>query len=231
MNNGPWIGINENEYYAPASLLKVPYLMATLYQAQNDMSFLSRKVKFLYPRDIYNQNLVDGFQLKKGQYYTIEELLEAMIIHSDNEAKNLIMDNLSNESYYELFDELGIDIRKQDTASMSMDFLSVKDYASFFRILYNSTFLTKQMSEKALTILSKSNFDKGIVAGIKNSVVIAHKFGERTLNNTNLKQLHDYGIIYKPQMPYILCVMTRGNNFEQLEKIIADISKIIYNKL
>lgn len=43
LNNGPWIGIKEDDIYSPASLLKVPYLFAVLYQAQSDTLFLEKK--------------------------------------------------------------------------------------------------------------------------------------------------------------------------------------------
>ncbi|MBK8351906.1 MAG: hypothetical protein IPL21_09445 [Saprospirales bacterium] len=50
------------------------------------------------------------------------------------------------------------------------------------------------MSEYALWLLS-----------IPTTVKLSHKFGERFFTNIDTKQLHDCGIIYKYNQPYI-CV-------------------------
>lgn len=230
LNNGPWIGINEDDIYSPASLLKVPYLFAVLYQAQSDSLFLGKKVICNKNSSYYNEGIRDGFQLIQGNTYSIDELLSAMIIHSSNIAKDMLMKNLTSKSYYEIFNELGIDIAKYDTL-LTTDFISVKDYASFFRVLYNATFLNKEMSEKALTLLSQTTFRDGIVAGVPESVSVSHKFGERFYVDSKLKQLHDCGIIYKPNQPYILCIMTKGEDNKKLETIIANISRLVYMHL
>ena len=39
-----WIGINENDKYAPASLLKVPVMIAYFSEAENDPAVLKEKV-------------------------------------------------------------------------------------------------------------------------------------------------------------------------------------------
>ena len=63
---------------------------------------------------------------------------------------------------------------------------------------------------------------------------MAHKFGENTdidlTTGTQVdKELHDCGIVYVPQKPYLLCVMTRGQDFNSLTNVISSISKIVYN--
>ncbi len=41
-------------------------------------------------------------------------------------------------------------------------------------------------------------------------------------------EAHDCGIVYYPDSPYLLCVMTRGKDTGQLESIIGKISQITY---
>lgn len=231
LNNGPWIGVNENSIYAPASLLKVPYLIAALKLGEYYPEFLKTMYKYMPGNNNKIQNIKDNNPLINGEYYSINELLNAMIIHSDNEAKDIVVSNLPGNIYLDVFSDLGIDIQKYDTINTAENFLSVKEYASYFRMLYNSTYLNRQSSEYALSILSKTTFKNGITAGIPDSVKISHKFGERSVNGSDVKQLHDCGIIYLPNQPYILCVMTKGNNFDKMQKIIADISKIVYTHL
>lgn len=228
LNLGPWIGINENVEYSPASLLKVPYLIAALKEAELHPDFMQKQEVFIPRPDQLTKSITDSFSLIPGNIYTMSDLISEMIIHSDNDAKDLVVKNIPYTTYKEVFDDLGIDIQKYDTISNAANFLSVKQYATFFRILYNSTFLNKQMSEYALWLLSNTTFNDGIKAGIPDSVKVSHKFGERFFLNTNMKQLHDCGIIYKYNTPYLLCVMTKGSDLKKMEQVIAGISKIVY---
>lgn len=231
LNLGPWIGINENVEYSPASLLKVPYLIAALKEAELHPDFMQKQEVFIPRADQLTRTITDSFNLVPGNIYTMSDLISEMIIHSDNDAKDLIVKNIPYATYKEVFNDLGIDIQKYDTIGNAANFLSVKQYASFFRILYNSTFLNKQMSEYALWLLSNTTFNDGIKAGIPDSVKASHKFGERFFLNTDIKQLHDCGIIYKDNTPYLLCVMTKGKDIKKMSQVIAGISKIVYTHL
>lgn len=228
LNNGPWMGINEQDNFSPASLLKVPILIAALKKAEVDPSFLTKKIKFEKYVDAISQNIVDDKLIKLGKSYTIEELLVKMIAHSDNEAKDLIIANIGDDLFTRVLTDIGINITGVGPAD---DFVSVKDYSSFFRLLYNATYLNKTMSEKALEILSQTSFSQGIVAGVPTGTVVSHKFGERAFGDSNVKQLHDCGIVYLNSHPYLLCVMTRGNDFAQLGTVIAGASDIVYKEI
>ena len=58
---------------------------------------------------------------------------------------------------------------------------------------------------------------------------IAHKFGAYARGASY--EMHDCGIIYAGDNPYILCVMTRGSNFDDLSDAIGQISKTIYEEV
>ena len=225
LSNGPWIGIGENELFSPASLLKVPILIAALKKEEQSPGFINKQIKYLHhTTDTTNPNILDSL-IKTGNSYSIENLIYRMIAFSDNEAKNMILENLDTETLDKIYSDLGIDIpglRSPD------DFMTVKDYSSFFRILYNATYLNKKMSEKALEYLSHSNFSKGLLGKLPADVVVAHKFGERGLADSNTKQLHDCGIIYKSGRPYVLSVMTRGTDFDELASVISEVSLMVY---
>ncbi len=88
------------------------------------------------------------------------------------------------------------------------------------------------MSEKALNLLSQVKYTNGLVKGINNpNIIVSHKFGERTYEDTGEKQLHDCGIVYIPQNPYLVCIMTRGNDFSKLSASIVKLSDLIYRSI
>lgn len=228
LNLGPWMGINEKENFSPASLLKVPIMIAALKVAEKEPGFLKKKIAYIQLLDRNTvPNIKDGRAIKIGNSYTIEDLIERMIADSDNEAKELLLQNLKEDLVLKVMTDIGININS-NTAG---DFVSVKEYSGCFRLLFNATYLNKDLSEKALSILTKTTFNKGILAGIPPGVTVAHKFGERAYFETDIKQLHECGIVYKGENPYLLCVMTRGNDFEKLTSIIAGISAIVYKEV
>lgn len=222
---GDWISINESEKYTPASLLKIPTMMVYYKQAGSDPTVLSRKLKFKQDNGNDMENIKSAEQMRPGEEYTIDNLIDRMIVNSDNSAKNLLTLNIDPEDFYNIFEEVGIGRLDYNETE---NFMNAKQYASFFRILYNASYLNREMSEKALKLLTKVKFDQGITADIPSTLPVAHKFGERSYGISDSKQLHDCGIVYVPTHPYILCVMTRGNSFENLQNIISTIASITY---
>ncbi len=110
----------------------------------------------------------------------------------------------------------------------SSGLLTAKQYGTFFRILFNSSYLDYDDSEKALSLLNDSTFVQGLRAGVPTNVQVAHKFGERWDYGNSEKELHDCGIVYYPGHPYLLCVMTQGTNFDDMASAIANISRFVY---
>ncbi len=226
LNDGPWFGVNEHEEFSPASLFKIPTMITYFKLAETDPEVLSEKLIYDGAEDLNaNENIKSEVQLEKGKEYTVDELIARMIIYSDNNARKLLGDNIDENIQNEIYKDLGLDI--PGVISIE-DYTSVKNYASFFRILYNATYLSRDMSEKALELLSRIEFDKGLKAGIPNDVAISHKFGERVYPNGGANQLHECGIVYHKTSPYIICVMTRGYAIEDLVGVLRDVSSMTY---
>jgi beta-lactamase class A len=231
LNNGPWFGINPDEHFSPASLLKVPLLMAYLKLSEEDPGVLSKTIAYEGAlQGAVPQEIAPKDPLQAGQSYTVEDLLNRMIVFSDNEAMSLLVQNISSDDFDKAYSDLGINV--PDVRAPS-DFMSVKEYASFFRILYNAAYLNKKSSEKALEMLAKVEYKEGLVAGVGKGISVAHKFGERKVeeNGTSLNQLHDCGIVYYEKYPYLLCVMTRGKDFNELSGAIAQTSRIVFSEI
>jgi len=230
LNNGPWFGINEKEYFSPASLIKVPVMIAYFKETEEDPTILAKKILNTKAFDYSQQNITPAQFLEQDKEYTIEDLINRMIIYSDNAAYELLLDNIDNTKIYKVYKDLDVDISKAQQ-DPNGNIITVKDYSSFFRILFNSSYLDEENSEKALNLLSKSQYYKGLVAGVPENITIAHKFGERQFLPSKEKQLHDCGIVYLPGKPYLLCVMSRSAEFDQAASFIKQVSKAVYDDL
>lgn len=228
LNSFHWTGVNEDEKYAPASMLKVLVLMATLKESISNPRILQKKLYFSGANDSIQyykpeDNMTPGF-------YTVKNLYEDMIVHSDNGAATTL---LSEPAIKSSFDKIyKIFLFPGPTAATEDDYMSARSYSVAFRSLYDSSYLAWDASESALKLLSGTTFDKGIVAGVPSDIKVAHKFGEYSRVNqegiTAVHELHDCGIVYYPEHPYLLCIMTRGQDFASLESVLAGASKLVY---
>jgi beta-lactamase class A len=220
LSNGPWFGINETERFLPGSLLKVPLAMSVMKLAEKNPQLLDLKIKYTHT----DQNRVGKNTYTEGEMYTMRQLLEHMLMDSDNASTLTISDFMDSGYVFDSYRELGIEI--PDTEDYK---ISVRNYASFFRILYNASYLTRSSSEYLLELLAKSNFDEGITTGIPREITVANKYGIREVGNE--QQLHDCGIVYYPNRPYMICIMTQGNDLKNLAESIQKISAIVYKKI
>ena len=230
LNNGPWVGVNEKTNFAPASLLKVPIMIAYFKEAESDPGLFKKELTFKEKSDNVAPDFVPTKTLTLGQSYTVEDLINRMIIYSDNDAKNLLLMNINQKTLDQCYADLGISIPNIRTPN---DYMSVKEYASFFRILYNASYLDRQFSEKALSILVQSNFRDGLTAGVNGDIMVAHKFGERaeSVGGKEIDELHDCGIVYYPNHPYLLCIMTKGVDFTKMSETIKQISALTFAEI
>ena len=96
LNNGPWFGIKEDENFDPASLLKVPVMITYLKEAENDPAILEKKLIFTPEGNNLPKSSDGGDPLVPGKSYTVLELIERMIVFSDNDAFYLLTFNVQN---------------------------------------------------------------------------------------------------------------------------------------
>lgn len=221
--NGPWYGYQEDEAFSPQSLLKLPIIFAYLKIADENPAILSETIVY---EQVNESNLASKEQLIPGQEYTVEVLIRRTIQQSDNTAFALLVDHLPLKYVEKVHTDLNIPYPNANTPS---DFVSVKSYSSIFRVLYNASYLSRKNSEYLLTLLSESDFSEGLVAGVPETVSVAHKFGIKNASEENgLSQLHDCGVVYHPRHPYLLCIMTKGNDPKVETETIKRLSQVIY---
>lgn len=228
---GPWFGIDERTEFVPSSLFKLPLMIAVLRASENVDDLLLEEVTL---SGVYTglQNVTSAEEtVIPGQYYTVETLLRKMIAHSDNASQFVLKQVLvaidpTGDAVKAIYSDLGM------VSAYEKETLTVKSYASLFRVLYNARYLPPELSEKALEILSEATFYDGLRKGIPPDIIVAHKFGIRDVpDEPDQKQLHDCGIVYHPVRPYLVCIMTRGKDRQRNADIIGEVSERIYKNV
>jgi beta-lactamase class A len=230
LTNAHWTAVNSTLTFAPASLIKIPMMMSYLKVAETNPYILDQQLQYVGP----DQNKIEAFKptrvMVPGQYYTVDELIRRMIVYSDNNAIAMLFNNLDKQKLGEIFSDLSITIPKDP--NQPGDYITSSNFSRFFRILYNATYLSEGYSQKALDLLAQTDFKAGLTAGIPAGMTVAHKFGETPdvdqSGHVIGYELHDCGIVYPENHPYLLCVMTSGPGYTSLSGVIKDISSLVY---
>jgi beta-lactamase class A len=235
-NTGKWANVNGSDQYYPASLGKVPIMMAIYEMAENTSSILDEQASYPLGLPDLNtqQEIPPANSITPGQSYSLNDLVNYMIKYSDNDAAAVLANTADQTDLTGIYSDLGIPLSNDVTASTS-DIMTPQQYSILFRTLYNATYLSRDYSEKALELMTQTEFTQGIVAGVPSSTVVSHKYGLASYTSGGVPEeweLHDCGIVYAPSNPYLLCVMTDGTtSIAAQEKTIADISRVAYSEV
>lgn len=212
--------------FAPASLVKIPLLIAVLAYEEGEPGFMdvlrpfpgsgeSRGRQFRRP----NVDMI------KGRDYTGWRFAEAMIVESDNVALDVLGGLLPLEAYASVYADLGI-----TGADLELGRAHARVVGGMFRTLYDASYLSPEMSERVLALAARTTFREGLVAGVPPQTKVSHKFGEWSsdVGGARAHQLHDCGIVYPERGPYVLCVMTRGPAMDALPGVIAGVARAVH---
>jgi len=220
LDSGSWIGINERDNkFIPASLLKLPTMIAVLKRIELGEVNLSDKIK-IRKQDIDTQSGQLGYN---GENYeiSVDELLNYMIKKSDNTAVNTLNSQvLTPEQIVGAGLAMGLPLPND-----SVQYMSPKTYSNMLRSLYLSSYLRRTFSQKGLLLMTETDFNSEIPAKLPKDIQVAHKVGF----NDNGGYYHDCGIVYYPKKPYILCVMSANSTQAEANDIISNASRIIYD--
>lgn len=238
-------GYNQDLFFTPASMFKVPTVMAYMKKAESEPELLNKKIT-------YTQELATAYNSKSivqypeisdpvtiGKTYTASDLIVRTIQNSDNQALILLKSTMTPDDFSGISESTGIvihDINKEAhtfsyfQASNLIPYTTPMEYMKLFTSLENASYLMKGNSDGLLAMLNQSNFKNGLVAGVPQGVLVAHKFGVYGVNTAEGKSevgLNDCGIVYATN-PYNICVMLVAKDQATAESILKDLSSQVY---
>jgi beta-lactamase class A len=226
-----WFGVNADSEFYPASLAKLPLAVAYYKVGDLELSIFDQQIPLTVSKEYSNvgQKVSVDSPMVAGSSYSVRRMIEDMLIYSDNRPIGPLISFMREDVWKKVYSDLGV--RKQTDSGEESWSVTPRVVALIFRSLFNGSYLDLESSQELLGVMTKARYMKGLAAGVDAGTPVAHKFGEATMvegDGALTPVLHDCGIVYKPGEPYILCVMTEGKDFEELEKAIAGISAIVY---
>lgn len=204
LNTGGNISINPNLYIWPASLTKLPLAIAVIKKIENGEWDWQNELVIM-PGDNNDKsgdvkNPLSEYPV--GTRFTIEKLLDELLVNSDNTAYYVLLRNLHQDDLKEVIQALGVEALFTEEGRVS-----AKEYSRIFRSLFTASYLSRENSEKILEWLDASVFDEFLSRGVADNILFPHKYGI----DDNLKAYSDSGIVYIPNRPYIISVMVQGD--------------------
>lgn len=215
LTTGTSIGVNEKNDFNIASLGKVPLAMAFYLNKEQNEVDLSKKVR-IKPEYI-NKSSGSLWNSGVGTEISFEEAIRFMLEESDNTAANLLADYVTAQDYEDVYKALDIPFPADHNNS-----INAKGFSSIIKALYFSAVLNKEDSEKILELLTKTIYKNKLPAGVPPNITIAHKIG---FWGENLYS--DCGIVYIPQRPYLLCMISHSTE-DEAENRMKTISAMVY---
>ena len=221
LNTGANVSINPDLRIWPASLPKLPMAMTVMKRIENGTWSLDNElVLFEQDKDFGYGKL---FERPVGTRFTIEELLEEMLVRSDNAAYRILLRNTDLSELVGVIQETGLEDLFTEGGRVS-----AKEYSRLFRSLYTSSFLERENSQKILSLLAQSEFRDFLTSGVPADIPFSHKFGIDRDEHVYL----DAGIVYAPNRPYLLAVMVKGTGVageeEKVKQLMKEMSEKAY---
>ena len=228
-NNG--FSVNGDKKVLSASMIKLLILAELMKKIFENKFSLSDTVMMANFMKIEGDGVLK--ELNTGHHFTLKELATLMIIVSDNQATNILIDFLGMENINQLGKEL--DLKETFLGRKMMDaearkrgydnYTCADDISLLFKLIYQEKLINKEASQLMLDILLRQQQGERLQRYLPSDIKIAHKCGD--LDNLE----NDGGIIWLGDRAYILVVLTNGMPNLQCKQTIGKISKFVYDKM
>lgn len=216
LKTGESFGKNEDYSFTAASSIKVPF--AVYVYSLVDKGTLAADKTWTYTSADYETGTGNLIASPYGTKLTIAKTIQLMIRVSDNAATNMVTRYLGYKNIQAYLDGLGF-----AGINVVQNKMTPKAAATVLQGLYKNEYLSKASSDIVIDHMKNSITPTRIVAGVPDSIVVAHKIG------TGVGAISDTAIVYHPKGAYVLTVYSdKAIGEDEPTKAIANISRIVY---
>ncbi len=221
--DGSWsVGVNGSDSLVSASVIKLAILGTLLDQAQRGMLSLDDAVTVSSSDIVGGTGVIQA--MGAGGSYSYRQLATYMIQDSDNVATNLIIDAVGMSSVNEFANSIGLSStvlnrRMMDFSTGTENYVSADDVAKILSLIGNGGFVSADMSDFALGLLEGQHDTSGLLEGLPDGVVFAHKTGD--LDNV----FNDAGIVLGDE-PYIMVALTNDASAADSQEFMTTVAQL-----
>lgn len=218
--------LNENESFYGASLYKILVAGAVYKKLSEDV--LSTNYLYTYNSSDYETGTGLLQNYSPGSTYTVDDLLDYLLKHSDNIAQNIFTRNIR-------WDEIDAFYMEYSEQSPSINSFSANNYTNPKEVskillnIYRSDTLSKELRRDFFTRMTNTEFEDRISQELSSSLTFSHKIG----NAPQYNSWHDCGIVFNSDFtdPVVVCLMSKNTTYEEFidsSKAIASFLNQLY---
>jgi len=215
LNNGASFGVNENEKFQAASLIKLP-VMAGMY-IEDDKGNIDLDEKYTLRTSDKVKGAGSLYSKPAGYKITYRNLVELMGKQSDNTAFNIFRRILGEEKIGEIIGNIGM----MDT-SLNENITTPRDIGIYFEKLWRGNIVNDLSRDELLDALTDTIYEDWLIKGIPKEVRVAHKYGRE------LHVVNDAGIVFA-EKPFVIVIMSKGVVEAEADKAFPELTKIVYD--
>ena len=216
---------NEMMPVVAASVIKIPIMVE---------AFRQFEAGELNPRQTYRIKAEDKMpscgalnRMHDGLEVTMRDLVELMIVLSDNSATNILIDRLGIARVNATLEAEGLKVTRLrrklfDKAGMEAglsNHVCAREIGLLLERMYAGTLVSPQASTEMLEILRNQKLNGKMPFFLKpRGIACAHKTGEDD------GITHDVGVVYA-RRPFVLCMLSEETDVPAIERLIQDVAR------
>ena len=216
---------NEMMPLVAASVIKIPIMVEAFRQFEsgelNPLETYRIKPEDKMPSCGALNRMHDGLEV------TLRDLVELMIVLSDNSATNILIDRLGIARVNATLEAEGLKVTRLrrklfDKAGMEAglsNHVCAREIGLLLERMYAGTLVSPQASAEMLEILRNQKLNGKMPFFLKpRGIACAHKTGEDD------GITHDVGVVYA-RRPFVLCMLSEETDVPAFERLIQDVAR------
>jgi beta-lactamase class A len=234
LKTGETFGWQEEAVHSSASIIKI-FLMAFLFRKFGNGELRPEDLIELRPELIAPSAGVLSY-LRDVRELSVRDLIELMIIVSDNSATNVLIDLAGMDALNAfLAEELGLKQTRLRRRMMDLDAIargrdnttSALEAGIVLERIRRGTLISPEASREMLRTL-KNQQDSSLIPWVLREELPEHTIAHKTGGLDHV--VHDAAIVDLPERPYILCFFGSGVSVPEYGRLMQDASDRIYRE-
>ena len=211
--------LNADEPMPTASLIKLPIMVETYWQAAEDKVKLDQTLTLRKEDKVIGSGILTS-HFSDGATFPLRDGVRLMIAFSDNTATNMVLDRIGIPSTNVRMEKLGLKNTKINakvfkgsktsidparTKKFGLGSTTAREMVQLLELIEQGKVATPAACKEMIDHLKKCEDKEKMTRFLPASVAVAHKTGSVNASKT------DAGILYLKSGPVAVCVLTDGN--------------------
>ena len=243
LKTGEAFYLNADEPMPTASLIKLPVMVETYWQAKEEKVELGKALTLTKGDKVPGSGILTA-HFSDGAAFPLRDAVRLMIAFSDNTATNMVLDQIGLPATNARMEELGLkntkvnakvfkgsttSIDKARTDKYGLGSTTAKEMVQLLELIERGKVVSPEACKEMLGHLRACDDKEKMTRLLPPGTAVAHKTGSVTAAKT------DAGIIYTQSGPVALCVLTDANDDTRwvadnaAQVLIAKIAKGVYD--